>query len=69
MARFQRKHPDASGVYRACLREKADGTLEELKITGREIFETDAKATIEFLRNDPEIIEVNKKTQIESEEE
>lgn len=63
MARFVRKHPDASGTYLADFR----GDL--LKIEGRSVYETDDKKTIEFLRADPEVVEVNNKTQIESTEE
>lgn len=69
MAQFQRVHPDAGGVYKAALREKADGSLDELKIEGREIFETDDKFVIAFLRKDPEIVEVRREAVIESDDE
>ena len=68
MAKFMRKNPDASGMYRACIREKNDGTLEHLEISGRTIYSTDDKKEIEFLSKDPEIIEVNGKTKIEVDE-
>lgn len=67
MAKFVRKHP-GFGVYQAVLRERADGTLEHLKIEGREVFETDDKKTIEFLRNDPEVVEFKGETVIETTE-
>lgn len=65
MARFVRKHP-GTGVYQAAYREKADGTIDHIKIENREIFETDDKKTIEFLRNDPEVVELTGETTIES---
>jgi len=70
MAKFIRKNIDAQGVYRLAVREYQgeDGVMkvEELKIEGRNIFETDDKRIIEMLKKDPEIEEVNKKTQIEA---
>lgn len=65
MAKFMRRHPDPTGRYLAFVREK-NGTPEHISIEGRTIFETDSKAEIEFLRNDPEIVEVSGKTRIEN---
>lgn len=65
MARFTRKHPGA-GVYQAAYRENADGSLDHIKIENRDIFETDNKKKIEFLQNDPEVVEFTSETTIES---
>jgi hypothetical protein len=65
MATFIRRHP-GPGIYQAAFKEKADGTLEHITLENRDFFETDDKKMIEFLRNDPEIEEVDKKTLIES---
>jgi hypothetical protein len=65
MAKFVRKHPDASGTYQACFREK-NGVPEHISIVGRQVYETDDKKEIEFLRIDPEVIEVSGKTRIEN---
>lgn len=65
MAVFIRKHP-GPGIYQAAFREKQDGTIEHITLENRDFFETDDKKTIEFLRNDPEIEEVDKKTMIEN---
>ncbi len=67
MARFVRKHPGA-GVYQAAFRERPDGSLDHIKIENRDVFETDDKKTIEFLRNDPEVVEFTGETTIESKE-
>ena len=69
MAKFVRKHPDASGTYIAAYREKANGGIEEIKIEGRTVFETDDKKMIEFLRADEAIVEVHGKTKIEQDAE
>lgn len=75
MAKFIRKNIDPAGVYNLAYKtgiNKDTGQpeiTETIKIEGRTVYETDDKKLIEILRNDPEIIEFNKKTQIEANEE
>ena len=66
MAKFVRKHPDPTGSYRAAYKEgkKEDGTptvAKTILIEGRTVYSTDDKKEIEFLRSDPEVVEVEKK--------
>lgn len=68
MAKFVRRHPDASGSHTIIVRERevsGKPELEKIVITGREVYETDDKKEIEILMNDPEIMELTKKTKIE----
>lgn len=67
MARFQRKHEDTAGVHVLALGEHENGTVKEIRIEGRQIFETDSKREIELLRADPMVVELDKKTKIETE--
>lgn len=67
MAVFIRKHP-GPGIYQAAFREKQDGTIDHITLENRDFYETDDKKTIEFLRADPEIEEVDRKTFVESKE-
>lgn len=73
MARFMRKNVDPAGKYVLAykVREDEHGTpkIEEVVIEGRTIYDTDDKKLIEIFRNDPEIVEINKKTQIEANDE
>lgn len=64
MATFVRKHP-GHGTYQAAYKENSDGSIEHIKIEGRDYYETDNKKIIEFLREDPEVEEVDKSTLIE----
>lgn len=71
MANFMRRHVNPSGTYFCAYKVEDDENgvakiTKEIKIEGREIFSTDDKKMIEFLRNDPEIVEVDKKTMIET---
>lgn len=66
-----RRHVNPSGTYFCAYKVEDDENgvakiTKEIKIEGREIFSTDDKKMIEFLRNDPEIVEVDKKTMIET---
>ena len=72
MANFIRKHVNPFGTYYAVLKVGTDENgnpkiTKEIKIEGREVFSTDDKKIIEFLRSDEAIIEVDKATMIESE--
>jgi hypothetical protein len=64
MARFRRKHPDASGTHRIMMKERGT-TVDQIVIEGRDIYETDDKREIEILMADEMVEEVNKKTKIE----
>jgi len=48
---FVRVHPDSTGVHRVCVGK------DEIKIEGREIYETSKKAEIDALSNDPSVTE------------
>lgn len=65
MARFMRKHPDAAGVAYVVTKENSDGSLETIKVEGRDIYETDSKRIIEQLKHDEAFVEVNGETVIE----
>lgn len=74
MAKFVRKNLDPTGSYTLAYKRGTDEfgqpkITETVRIAGRDVFETDDKKLIEILKNDPEIIEFNKKTQIEANEE
>ncbi len=70
-----RKNIDPFGIYNLAYKTgiNADTGIPEIRetitIEGRTIFDTDDKKLIEIFRNDPEIVEVNKNTQIEADEE
>lgn len=66
MARFQRKHEDIAGTHVIALGENENGTVKELRLEGRQVFETDSKREIELLRADPMVVELDKKTKIET---
>jgi hypothetical protein len=71
MANFIRKNTDPAGTYHLAYKVGPDENgvpkiVEAIRIEGKTIFSTDDKKLIEILRNDPEIIEINKKTQIEA---
>lgn len=68
MARFMRRHEDAAGSHIVVTGENADGTLKDIRLEGRQIYETDSKRDIEILRADPEVVELDKKTTIEPNE-
>ena len=70
MANFIRKHVNPFGTYYAAYKTGEDENgnpkiIREIKIEGRDIFATDDKKVIEFLRNDPEIVEIDRDTVIE----
>ncbi|MDX9856103.1 MAG: hypothetical protein RBS86_04810 [Candidatus Moranbacteria bacterium] len=71
MAKFIRKNNDPSGVYHLAYKTGINADTgqpeirEEIKIEGRQIFNTDDKKLIEILKNDPEILEFDKNTKIE----
>ncbi len=70
MANFVRKHVNPYGIYHAAYKTGVDENgnpkiIREIRIEGREIFATDDKKIIEFLRNDPEIVEIDRDTMIE----
>lgn len=70
MANFIRKNNNPAGRYHASYKigmNEVGQTVETetIDIEGREIYSTDDKKKIDFLRNDPEIIEIDKKTKIE----
>lgn len=65
MARFMRKHPDTAGVAYVVTKENSDGSLETVKVEGRDIYETDSKRVIELLKQDENFVEVNGETVIE----
>ena len=73
MAKFMRKNPDPTGKYYLAYKVRDDEfgnpKVEEISIEGRNILDTDEKKLIEILKTDPEIVEVNKKTQIEATDE
>ena len=73
MANFIRKNIDPAGIYHLAFKVGTDDMgqpkiTQEIKIEGRTVYSTDDKKLIDILRNDPEIIEVDKKTQIEANE-
>lgn len=65
MAKFMRKHPDSAGTAYVVLKETAEGKLETLSLSGRDVYETDSKRIIETLRNDEAFVEVTGQTAIE----
>jgi len=74
MANFIRKNNHPNGRYEAAFKSGVNdaGTPiveETIRIEGREVYSTDDKKKIDFVRNDPEIMEISKKTQIETNEE
>lgn len=69
MAGFIRKNIDPFGKYHLAYKMETDEHGKEkiekqITIEGRTILETTDKDLIEILRNDPEILEVDKKAQI-----
>lgn len=72
MANFIRRHVNPFGTHYAIFKTGVDENgnakiVREIKIEGRDIFSTDDKKIIEFLRNDPEVVEVDRDTMIEPE--
>ena len=65
-----RKNADTGGMYQIALKEGKDSNgqatvKEKIKIEGRSIFETKDKKTIEILKNDKELIELDNKEEEE----
>lgn len=72
MAKFIRKHLNPFGVHYAVLKVGTDENgnakiTKEIRIEGREVFSTDDKKVIEYLRNDEAVVEVEKDTTVEPE--
>ncbi len=70
MAKFIRKHLNPFGTYYAAYKVGTDENgnakiVKEIKIEGREVFSTDDKKVIEFLRKDEAVVEIDKETVIE----
>ena len=67
-----RKNADTGGIYQIALKEGKDSNgqptvKEKIKIEGRSIFETKEKKTIEILRKDEELVELEKEEEEEEE--
>lgn len=68
MAKFARKNPDSAGMHMIKVKERIENgkmVTDRIILKGRELYDTDNKKEIELLTNDPEVVEVNKKTKIE----
>ena len=74
MARFMRKNEDTGGIYQRIIKEGRDEhgaptVADKIKITGRGIYETKDKKLIKDLREDPELVEIEKGDEEEPKEE